>query len=85
MDTTPSLIDGVIEVLVSTLGIEDRQGSLNAATPLLGSLPELDSMAIVELIGAIEDHFGITIDEDDLTGEAFETVGSLAALVESQS
>jgi acyl carrier protein len=85
MDTTPGLIDSVIEVLVSTLGIEDRQGTLNAATPLLGSLPELDSMAIVELIGAIEDHFGITIDEDDLTGEAFETVGSLAALVESQS
>jgi acyl carrier protein len=85
MDTTPGLIDGVIEVLVSTLGIEDRQEALDASTPLLGSLPELDSMAIVVLIGAIEDHFGITIDEDDLTGEAFETVGSLAALVESQS
>ncbi len=68
-------------VLVETLGVQDRAGSIDAATPLLGSLPELDSMAVLELVAALEQHFGITIDDDDVTAEVFETLGSLTELV----
>jgi acyl carrier protein len=71
-------------VLVETLGVQDRAASIDAGTPLLGSLPELDSMAVLELVAALEQHFGVTIDDDDVTAEAFETLGSLADMVASK-
>jgi acyl carrier protein len=74
----------VRSVLVSVLGIEDRTDSLDASAPLLGSLPELDSMAVLELVAAIEQRFGITIDDDDVTAELFETLGSLTAFVDDR-
>jgi acyl carrier protein len=80
-NTAVSTIDEVKAVLVETLGIEDRAAAIDAATPL-GSFAELDSLAVVELLVALEERFGATIDGEDVTAEAFETLGSLAALVE---
>ena len=74
----------VKSVVVTTLGIEDRADTLHAGTPLLGSVPELDSMAVVELVAALEERFGITIDDEDVTGDVFETLGSLAAFVDGK-
>ncbi|GIJ79388.1 acyl carrier protein [Micromonospora phaseoli] len=82
MDVTyAETLDEVREVVVSVLGIEDRAATLDASTPLLDSLPELDSMAVVELVAALEERFGFTLDDGDLTTELFETLGSLAAFV----
>ncbi|MCP2264888.1 acyl carrier protein [Promicromonospora thailandica] len=67
----------VLDVLGTTLGIEDRVGTFDAATPLFGTLPELDSLAVLELVTAVEDRFGITVDEEDLGGGLLETAGSL--------
>lgn len=75
-------IDDVIAVVVTTLGIEERADVMHADTALLDNVPELDSMAIVELVGALEDRFDIVVDEDEITGEMFETIGTLAAFVE---
>jgi len=80
----PAATDTFVQVravLARTLGIEDRAESLTPDTALLGELPELDSLAVVELASALEEHFDIVIDDDDFTGEVFETVGSLAAFV----
>jgi acyl carrier protein len=77
-------VDDVKAVLVETLGLEDRAETLDANTQLLGSLPELDSMAVMELMLALEERFGITIDGDDVTADAFETLASLAALVDAK-
>ncbi|MGY1733774.1 acyl carrier protein [Geodermatophilus sp. SYSU D01045] len=79
-DTSTDLAE-VREVLVQTLGIEDRAGSLTADTELFGSLPELDSMAVVELVAALEDRFGLEVDDTELTGDVFETLGSLTEFV----
>ena len=68
-------------VLVETLGVEDRAATIDASTPLLGSLPELDSMAVLELVPALEQRFGITVDDDDVTAEVFESLGSLTGFV----
>jgi acyl carrier protein len=76
-----TVLDGVRRVLVRTLALADREDAIHAQTALLGELPELDSLAIVELVPALEDHFGITHEDDDVTGEAFATVGTLAELV----
>ncbi|MGE5828347.1 MAG: acyl carrier protein [Micromonosporaceae bacterium] len=80
--TSATTLDDVKSVVVATLGIEDRADSLDASTPLLGSLPELDSMAVVELILALDSRFGIETGDDEITGDVFETLGSLAAFVE---
>jgi acyl carrier protein len=82
MDTNTTItVDDVKAVVADTLGIEDRATTLDATTPLLGSLPELDSLAVAELVVALEGRFGITFDGEDVTAEAFETLGSLTELV----
>ena len=58
-------------------------GRYTPGTELFGSLPELDSLALVELITAIEERFDIELDEDDITAEVFGTVESLAAHVDA--
>jgi acyl carrier protein len=77
-------LDDVRDSLVETLGLEDRSHALDAATPLLGHLPELDSMAVVELVTALEDRFEIEIDAEAMTTETFETLGSLTAMVDGK-
>jgi acyl carrier protein len=80
---TTTLAD-VKSVLVTTLGVQDRADSLDASTPLFGSLPELDSMAVVELVCALEARFNITIDDEEVSAEMFETLGALAEFVDSK-
>jgi acyl carrier protein len=81
-----STLDDVKSVVIETLGIEeDRAASLDGSTELLGSLPELDSMAVVELVTVLEERFGFEVDDADITGEVFETLGSLAAFVEARA
>jgi acyl carrier protein len=84
MALTGTTTQDVKELLVSVLGIEDRAATIEADTPLLGNLPELDSMAVLELVAALEQRFGVTIDDDEVTAEAFDTLGSLAALLDSK-
>lgn len=81
MNASVATVDEVKQLIGELFGLRDRVGSLNASTALIGSLPELDSMAVVELVQAIEDRFGIVLDDEDLSAESFETVGTLAALV----
>ena len=81
--TREAVIDGVREVLVHTLGLEGS-GAIDEHTRLLGELPELDSLGIVEVATALEVRFGIAVDDADFVGEHFETVGTLAALVSSR-
>jgi acyl carrier protein len=79
---TPANVDSVKAALVETLDLEDRAASITADTRLFGSLPELDSMAVLELIVVLEDRFGIVVDGDDVSAETFETIGSLTEFVE---
>lgn len=85
MDTTSTAtFEDVKSVVVATLGVEDRADTLDASTALLNSLPELDSMAVVELVAAIEQRFDIQIDDDEVTAELFDTLGSLAEFVDAK-
>src|SRR3546814_4212903 len=68
----------VRSVLHDLLGIsEERLALFDEATPLFGALPELDSMAVAGLLTELEDRLGIIIDDDDVDGDIFETLGSL--------
>jgi acyl carrier protein len=84
MLTTGTTLPEVRTVLVETLGLQDRADTLDASTGLFGSLPELDSLAVLELVSALEDHFGITVEDSDFSGEVFETLGSLTSFVASK-
>lgn len=77
-----STIDTVKQVLGDTLQLGERAERLEPSTPLLGSLPELDSMAVVTVITAMEEAFGIYVEDDELSAETFETVGSLTDFVD---
>jgi acyl carrier protein len=79
-----STIDIVRSTLGQVLQLGGRQDSLLPDSPLLGAVPELDSMAVVSLIAALEDQFGIMIDDDEIDGATFATLGSLSAFCEQK-
>lgn len=76
--------DDVIRILKDVLRLGPRVDGMTATTPLLGAIPEMDSMAVVAVVTALEEHFGLGLEDDEITGDSFETVGSLVALVESK-
>lgn len=76
-----STIDEVRRVLGDTLRLGERVNGFEAGTRLLGHVPELDSMAVVAVITALEDSFGVTFEDDEISAETFETVGSLSDFV----
>jgi len=78
-------LEEVKTLLIDVLNLGPAGQGLTADSPLLGSLPELDSMAVVTLIGALDEHFGIAIDDDDISASTFATLGSLAAFVEERA
>lgn len=73
-------LDTVKLILGDSLGV--RTDHLCAGSLLLGSVPELDSMAVISVIAALEDHFGIAVGDDDISARRFATVGSLTEFVQ---
>ena len=77
-----SQCDQVCKILRVTLGLGDQP--LTRETQLLGSLPELDSMAVANLLLALEEHYGFEIEDDEISARHFATVDSLSQFVESK-
>ncbi len=71
----------VLALLDDNLSLNGRSASFDRDTPLLGALPELDSMAVATLITGIEEAFGVSIGDDEIDGSVFATVGSLADFI----
>ncbi|KAF7598665.1 MAG: acyl carrier protein [Candidatus Dactylopiibacterium carminicum] len=81
MSSFDSTRQAVLQVLDESLGLAGRASAFDDATPLLGALPELDSMAVVGVIAALEEHFSFYVGDDDIDGSTFETVGTLTNFV----
>jgi acyl carrier protein len=79
-----ALADQVKELLNNVLQLNGRSSRWNETTPLLGSVPELDSMAVASIITAIEEEFGVAIADDEIDADVFSTVGSLTRFVEQK-
>lgn len=79
-----STLDSVRTVLVQSLDLQQDPHELTTETALFGTLPELDSLGVLALVGALEDEFGITIEDDEFGAELFETVGSVTEFVEAK-
>jgi len=66
-------IDAVRSVLRDALHLGDR-ASAGSGQPADGGLPEFDSMAVVTVVTMLEDQFGITVADDELSADVFATV-----------
>jgi acyl carrier protein len=76
------MFEEVKSIVVETLQLGARGARFTRDTPLLGALPELDSMAVVTLITAIEERYGVVVDDDEISGDVFATLGALTEFVE---
>ena len=79
-----STLKKVLSLLDEILNLHGRSAEFSMDTPLLGAIPELDSMAVVALITGLEDNFGFTVDDDEIEGSTFATVGSLVDFVKGK-
>ncbi len=78
-------LEEVKNILADVLSLGDAaKASLTEHSALLGSIPELDSMAVVNLITALEEQFGIVVDDDEISASTFETLGTLSAFVQQK-
>jgi len=68
-------------VLTNSLNLGKRGADLQLSSSLLGALPELDSIALTTLLIELEEQFDFKIEDDEIDGQIFETLGSLADYV----
>ena len=72
-----------VKVLVAdSLGV--ARSTLELDTPLIGHMIELDSMAVVAIILALESEFGIIVHDDEFSSNMFESVQTLVELVQEK-
>ena len=76
--------EAVKNLLAQSLQLGPRAERLNADSNLLGAIPELDSMAVVMILTAMEEHFGFSVDDDEISADTFATLGTLTAFVEQK-
>lgn len=79
-----STFEQVRLVISENLSLGARGARLQPKSALFGEIPEFDFMAVLTVVTALEQQFGILFDDEGISKEAFLTVGSLVALVESK-
>ena len=72
------------EILRSDLQLGARADAMDRGTTLMGSLPEFNSLTVVALITSIEEQLGCSVDDDEISADIFETVGTLADFIASK-
>lgn len=78
-------VERIRKILRDALQLGARADALSGSSRLLGGIPEFDSMAVVSVIGMIEEEYGIVVDDDDVSADVFETVDSLASFVAAKA
>ncbi len=69
-------MENMIKEVLAEFGIEKEFSSETTLTEL-----EISSILILEIIVAFEEKYGFSFDDEDLTQENFETIGSLSNLI----
>lgn len=70
-----------IKTLLKEILQLDDVDSWDEDTEILGSIAEFDSMAIVTVLTMVEENYGIMIEDDEVSAEVFETLGSLVSFI----
>jgi len=85
MASTGSTREQLKRIIIEHLNLEGMTTEMiEDETPLFGDGLGLDSVDALELVVALEKEYGIRIDNPESTPEAFSSVASLAAFVETQ-
>lgn len=81
---TMSTINTIKGLLAQSLHLGSRAEAYTADTPLLGAIPELDSMAVVSMITALEARFGFMVADEEINADTFATLGALVKFVDQK-
>ena len=84
MSNRDNTVEAVRAILAQSLSLGARTAQLNAQSRLLGAVPELDSLAVVNILTAVEDRFGVIIHDDEISAQTFSTFGSLVEFIETK-
>ena len=77
-------IKEVIGVIVNAVNLHHLPpGSVTASTSLRDGGLQLDSIDILEVVVAIEHHFGVKVGSAEVAREHFRTIGQIASYVQS--
>jgi acyl carrier protein len=76
--------DRLRRIIRYALHLGEHAEALTSASPLLGAIAEFDSMAVVTVLTMIEDEFGFSISDDEISADVFETLGALVAFVDGK-
>jgi acyl carrier protein len=79
-----SLANDMKRILRDTLVLGDEVDTLEATSPLLGFIPELDSVGVVSVLTALEDEYDIVVEDDEISAAVFKTLGSLTQFVQEK-
>ncbi len=77
-------LDAVRALLAGVVGDRSRVDALDADASLFDALPELDSIACVNLVLAMEARYGFEVDDEDVDEALFASLESLRAYVEGR-
>ncbi len=76
-----SIEDRIKAALVKSLRLNMDPAAIPNDIPLVGKGLGLDSVSILQLVGAVEESFGIEVDDTDINRELFRNVSALAEYV----
>jgi len=82
---TPQLIDFLRRMIIESLKLEDLDpAEIQEDEPLFGEGLGLDSLDALELVVAIEKHFGVVIENEDQGKEAFVSLTAMARYIQRE-
>ncbi len=82
--TSEEIRGQVKDYILSTFLKGEDPSALTADTPLISG-GVLDSLATLELVGFLEQRFGIELEAHEVDAERLDTLTSIAALVQNKS
>ena len=68
---------GLVTLLAATLGLPSSAITVHPETPVLGAIPELDSMSVMTFLINMEEAYDVVIHDDEVDAAIFQTIGSL--------
>jgi len=83
MNAETVTVEAVAAIVCEVLGTPGPS-ELDPGAPLTAVFPELDSLAILELIVDLERRFEISVEDEDVTAETFDSLASLTEFVRAK-
>ena len=83
MSTVDDAERRILDYVKTEILLDENATTLTTESPLLDGA--VDSLALNQLIGFLEDEFEIEVEDDDMREEHFSTVGTITALVTAKT